>query len=221
MSRAFPQVGMQPVYGAFHYLFGVMHGMFFRGEVVGLEHLPTTGGFLVAANHTSFLDPPFIGCQVPRQIAYFARKTLWKGGFASWWLDAVGTIPVDRDGGQDVSAIKRVLKALKDERGLILFPEGMRSLDGNLQPAKAGVGLIACRAQVPVVPARIFGSFEAFGKGAKMPRVGTPVSVVFGAPLAPALYDAPDAGKERYQIASERIMARIAALRLPAPAAVV
>ena len=215
MSRAFPQAEMQPVYGFFHYVFSVVYGMFFRGEVVGAEHLPPTGGFLVAANHVSFLDPPFIGSQVPRQLAYFARKTLWKGGFASWWLDAVGTIPVDRDGGQDVSAIKRVLKAVKDERGLILFPEGTRSLDGKLQRAKAGVGLIACRTQVPVVPARIFGSFEAFGKNAKLPRLGTRVTVVFGPPIPPSDYDEPDAGKERYQIASERIMARIAALAPP------
>ena len=220
MSRAFPQDGMQPVYGVCHYLIGVLYGMFFRGDVVGLEHLPATGGFLVAANHTSFLDPPFIGCQVPRQIAYFARKTLWKGGFASWWLDSVGTIPVDRDGGQDVSAIKRVLKAIRDERGLILFPEGTRSPDGQLQAAKAGVGLIACRTQVPVVPVRIFGSFEAYGKGAKLPRLGTRVTIVFGRPVLPAAYDEPTAGKERYQIASERIMAHIAALRLPASAVI-
>ena len=216
MSRAFPQVEMQPIYGVCHYLIGVLHSMFFRGDIVGVENLPATGGFLVAANHTSFFDPPFIGCQVPRQIAYFARKTLWKGGFSSWWLDSVGTIPVDRDGGQDVSAIKRVLKAIKDERGLILFPEGTRSIDGKLQPAKAGVGLIACRTQVPVVPARIFGSFEAYGKGAKVPRFGTRVTVVFGRPIVPADYDVPAAGKERYQVASERIMAHIAALHAPA-----
>ena len=219
MSRAFPQVDMEPVYGFCHYLVSVAYGMFFRGEVVGVDHLPKTGSFLIAANHLSFLDPPFIGAQVPRQIAYFARKTLWKPGIASWWLTTVGTIPVDRDGGQDVSAIKRVLRALQDDKGLILFPEGTRSPDGQLQNAKAGVGLIACRSQVPVVPARIFGSFEALGKGGKL-RLGTPVSIVFGEPIPPSVYDAPEAGKERYQVASERIMARIAALRLP-PATVI
>lgn len=214
MSRAFPQVDFEPVYGFFHYLAAVIYGMFFRGEVAGLDHLPRRGSFLIAANHISFLDPPFIGCQVPRQIAYFARKTLWKPGFASWWLDTVGTIPVDRDGGQDVSAIKRVLKALKEDKGLILFPEGTRSPDGQLKEPKAGVGLIACRAQVPVVPARIYGSFEAFGKGQPL-RLGTPVTVVFGPPIAPRDFDDPNAGKERYQLASQRIFARIAQLRPP------
>jgi 1-acyl-sn-glycerol-3-phosphate acyltransferase len=147
-------------------------------------------------------------------MCFFARKTLWKPGVASWWLDTVGTIPVDRDGGSDVSAIKRVLRALADNKALILFPEGTRTPDGRLQPAKPGVGLIACRTQVPVVPARIFGSFEAFGRGKKM-KLGTPVSVVFGKPLPPAAYDDPKAGKERYQRASEAIMAAIAELREP------
>lgn len=214
MSRAFPQVEMQPVYGVCHYILRVMFDMFFRGEVVGLENMPKRGGVLLAANHASHLDPPMIGCHISRQIAYFARKTLWKGGISSWWLDSVGTIPVDRDGGQDVSAIKRVLKALKEERGLILFPEGTRSPDGNLQPAKAGVGFIACKTQVPVVPVRIFGSFEAFGKGRKM-KPGTPVTVVFGKPIPPSVYDDPKAGKERSQRASDLIMAEIAKLQPP------
>lgn len=214
MSRVYNEAEMEPVYGFFHYLALVAYDIFFRGDVAGLEHLPREGSFLIAANHASFLDPPLIGCQVQRQIAYFARKTLWKPGFASWWLDTVGTIPVDRDGGQDVSAIKRVLRALKEDKGLILFPEGTRSPDGSLQAPKAGVGLICCRAQVPVVPVRIFGSFEAFGKSGRL-RLGTPVDIVFGPPIAPAVYDEPKAGKERYQIASERIMARIAALERP------
>jgi 1-acyl-sn-glycerol-3-phosphate acyltransferase len=70
---------------------------------------------------------------------------------------------------------------------------------------------------VPVVPARIFGSFEAFGKGAKLPQLGTPLTVVFGPAIAPERYDDPKSGKERYQIASERIMAEIAKLERPAP----
>ncbi len=214
MNRAFPQLGMDPVYGFSHYLVAMIYGMFFRGDIAGLENLPQQGAFLLAANHASFLDPPFIICLVPRQIASFARKTLWKPGFASWWLDEVGTIPVDRDGGQDVSAIKRVLKTLKEDKGLILFPEGTRTPDGHLQKPKAGVGLIACRAQVPVVPVRIYGSFEAGGKGRPL-RLGTPVTVIFGSPIAPGTYDDPTAGKERYQLASQRIFERIAALTEP------
>ena len=88
-------------------------------------------------------------------------------------------------------------------------------MDGHLQSAKSGVGMIACKTGVPVVPARIFGSFEAFGRNAKIPTPH-PVSYVLGRPLRPADYDDPAAGKQRYQLASERIMASIAALELPA-----
>lgn len=212
--RLYTQAEMTRVYGLFHYLSVVVYDMFFRGEVVGLEHLPKEGAFLIASNHASHLDPPIIGSFVQRQVCFFARKSLWKPGVAAWWLDAVGTIPVDRDGGQDVSAIKRVLRALANDKVLILFPEGTRSPDGALQTPKPGVGMIVCRTQVPVVPARIFGSFEAFGKGIGFPRAGNPVSVVFGPPLLPSQYD-PGAGKDRYQQASERIFAVIAKLERP------
>ncbi|HVU34475.1 MAG TPA: lysophospholipid acyltransferase family protein [Opitutaceae bacterium] len=215
MSEAFPQVRMNPLYGICHYAVRVAFDMFFRGEVAGAENLPKSGPFLIAGNHASHLDPPIIGCHVPRQMSFFARKTLWVGGVASWWLDGVGTIPVDRDGGQDVGALKRVLRALGDGRVMILFPEGTRTTDGHLQSPKPGVGFIVCKSQVPVVPARIFGSFEAFGKGAKYPRLGTPLTIVFGRPLPPSEYDDPRAGKERYQIASQRIMDAIGSLRKP------
>jgi 1-acyl-sn-glycerol-3-phosphate acyltransferase len=149
----------------------------------------------------------------------FARKTLWSGKIFSWWLDKVECIPVDRDSG-DVGAIRKVLQALHANRGIILFPEGTRSPDGSLQRPKAGVGLMACKTGAPVVPARIYGSFDAFGKGAKFPRFGTPVTVIFGRPITAAEYDEPAAGKERYQIASDRIFERIAALPKPSYAVI-
>ena len=214
MSDRYPQVRMTPVYGVSHYIFATLYGMFFRGEVVGLNHIPRSGAFLFAPNHASHLDPPAIGSQVPQQIAFFARKTLWKGGWSNWWMDQAGCIPVDRDGGSDVSAIKRVLRTLQDGRALILFPEGTRSADGELQEPKSGVGMIACRARVPVVPVRIFDSHHAWGRG-KTIRPGIAVSIVFGRPVEPAEFDDSAAGKLRYQVASERIMGRIAALPRP------
>jgi 1-acyl-sn-glycerol-3-phosphate acyltransferase len=211
--------GMDIVYGICHYTVATLHDMLFPGEVAGVEHIPRQGGLIIAANHASHLDPPVIGCRVPRQLVFFARKTLWRGRCFSWWLNTVGTVPVDRDSGSDVAAIRRVLRVLQEGKALIVFPEGTRSLTGALQPAKAGVGLLACRTGVPVVPTRIFGTFEAFGRHGPL-RLGTPISMVFGRPLQPADYDNQADGKERYQRASERIMAAIAALELPRPAVI-
>jgi 1-acyl-sn-glycerol-3-phosphate acyltransferase len=214
MNFDFPQVEMPPLYGICHYGMATLHEMFFRGEVIGQENIPATGPFILAANHASHLDPPVAGGHVPREIAAFARKTLWKPGIPAWWLTAVGCIPVDRDGGSDITAMKRVMQELKSGKPLILFPEGTRSPDGEARQPKAGVGLIACRTAVPVLPVRIFGSFEALGKGSPL-RLGRPVSVVYGPLLMPQDYDDPKAGKERYQVAAERIMAAIAAIKMP------
>ena len=214
MLRTPDHLQMTPFYGFCHYLCKGLYDACFRGEVIGTGYIPTTGPFLIASSHASLLDPPIVGCQVSRQMRFFARKTLWNTSAFSWWLNQVETIPVDRDSG-DVAAIRRVLQALQENRAIVLFPEGTRSPDGQLQKPKAGVGLMACKTGVPVVPCRVYGSYEAFGKGVKIPRLGTPVSVVFGPPIPASEYDAPGAGKERYQIASQHIMDRIAALRMP------
>ncbi|MGA2016587.1 MAG: lysophospholipid acyltransferase family protein [Opitutaceae bacterium] len=216
MSSRHPELEMEPVYGFFYGLCWVAYQMFFRGDVAGLENLPEKGGYIVAANHASHLDPPIVGLFLPRQVNFFARKTLWKPGIASWWLTAVGTIPVDRDGGTSLDAIKRVLHSLASDRVVIVFPEGTRSPTGELQRPRPGVGLIACKAQVPVVPARVFGSFEAFGKDGRL-RLGSPVSVAYGRPLNPVDYDHPEDGRERYAQTAARIMAAINRIEQPVP----
>lgn len=214
MSGAHPQLDMEPLYGFSHAIFKIVFEMLVRGEVIGREHLPRSGGYILACNHASAIDPLAAGLYLPEQVAFFARRTLWKPGFASWWLDGVGTIPVDRDGGTDVAAIKRVLATIKKERVVILFPEGTRSRDGRLQPPKPGIGLIACKSGVPVVPARIFGSYEAFGRDSWL-HPGTPVSVRYGRALQPEDYDHPGDDANRYQRAAERIMEAIARLEPP------
>jgi 1-acyl-sn-glycerol-3-phosphate acyltransferase len=214
MPRTPDHLKMTPFYGFFHYLAGNIHAMWFRGEVVGTENFPREGPFLIASNHASHLDPPLVGSQISKQMRFFARKSLWNNQLFAWWLDQVETIPVERDTG-DIGAIKRVLQALKEDRAVVLFPEGTRSPDGRLQKPKAGVGLMACKTGVPVVPCRVYDSFEAFGKGRRFPRFGSPVTIVFGAPIPASDYDDPAAGKARYETAAQRIMDRIAALPRP------
>lgn len=214
MSKVPDHLKMRPFYAVMHYLAGLVHAMWFRGEVAGTENFPAEGPFLIASNHASHLDPPLVGGQIAKQMRFFARKSLWDNKAIGWWLDQVETIAVERDSG-DIGAIRRVLQALKEDRAVVLFPEGTRSPDGHLQKAKAGIGMMACKSGVPVVPCRVYDSFAAFRKGSVIPRLGTPVTIVFGAPMTARDYDDPSLGRARYETAAQRIMDRIASLPRP------
>lgn len=206
---------MKTIYGGGHFLSQVFFDLFFRGEVAGTEWIPRTGPFILAANHASFFDPPAIGCRVPRQIHYFARKTLFKPGLPDKLLRAVNSIPVDLNSESDVTALKAVFRLLKNGEGILLFPEGTRTETGELRAPQAGVGMIACKSMVPVVPARIFGSYEAFGRHRPRPEWHTPVDVAFAPPLSFADYNVEGKGKERYQAVSEKIMNAIGRIAPP------
>lgn len=186
------------------------------GDIEGMENVPTEGAVILAVNHASHFDPPLIGCLLRRNINFFARKTLWINKVASWWLDSVGTIPVDRDGDSDIKAMKATLQTLKTGGLLSLFPEGTRSPDGNLQSAKPGIGLIAAKSQATIIPCRIFNSSKVLSKGKILPNFNLSVHMRYGKPLLPSTYDpGREAGKQRYQIVADRIMAEIAKLRRP------
>ncbi len=187
----------------------------YPGDIAGRHHLPKAGSFILACNHVSFFDPPAIGRHVPREIAYFARKSLFKPGLIGRILNTVNAIPVERDGAPDVQAVKRVLQALREGRGVLFFPEGTRSPDGTLQPALPGLAMIACKSAVPVVPARIFGSFESYGRQHRFPEPHGRISVGFGPPMPPKAFDPGATSRARYEGASKRILDAIAAI--PAP----
>ncbi|MEO0794116.1 MAG: lysophospholipid acyltransferase family protein [Verrucomicrobiota bacterium] len=186
-------------------------------QVAGTGHLPKEGSFLLACNHASFLDPPVFAAACPRELHFFARKTLWKGAFGSL-ITKLNAIPIDRDGERDLEAFRRVFATLKAGGALLVFPEGTRTPDGELHDGKKGVGLIACRAQVPVVPARIFGSYEMWNRHHKLPRPLKPLRVGFGPPIPAATYDPGKSEPERYQVAVQRIMDGIAQIEDPGEA---
>ncbi|MDR1818604.1 MAG: 1-acyl-sn-glycerol-3-phosphate acyltransferase [Puniceicoccales bacterium] len=184
--------------------------LFGRLDVSGLANVPP-GASIIACNHQSFLDPPLVGSSLPRETFFFARKTLFRNPVLGWILRTCNTIPVDRDGGSDVAAFKRVFSILRGGRSLLMFPEGTRSRDGQLQEAQAGIGLIACKTRVPVVPVRVFGARDMLPRGSFFPRSGARLSVVFRPPIQPDAYDPGAKHPERFLEASRRIMREIAA----------
>ncbi len=185
-----------------------------RTKIIGVDNIPAAGSFLIAAHHSSYYDPPLFGYPVPRPLFYFARRNLMRFKITAWLLPRLYVIPVDRDTA-DMGALKKVFNILKQGHGLILFPEGTRSPDGTVREFKSGVGMIACRFQLPVIPARNFGAFEAFSKKSKFPRFGKALTVVYGAPMMPSDYDPGAKAEDRYEEATRRIRERIIALSPP------
>ncbi|MDR0535126.1 MAG: 1-acyl-sn-glycerol-3-phosphate acyltransferase [Puniceicoccales bacterium] len=183
-------------------------GVFGRVDVSGLEHIPS-GPSIIACNHQSFFDPPLVGSSLPVETFFFARKTLFENPVLGRLLHVCNTIPVDRDGGSDITAFKRVFAVLKGGQRLLMFPEGTRSHDGRMLKPQAGIGLMACKTKVPVVPVRVFGANQLLPRGAFFPRPNTRLGVVFRPPLQPASFDPGPGHPERFIEASRRIMAEI------------
>jgi 1-acyl-sn-glycerol-3-phosphate acyltransferase len=196
--------------------FRLMYATYFRWRVLHPERVPITGPVLLAANHASFLDPPLVGSGLHRECSFLARDTLFRFAFTRWLLTKWQAVPVDRDGGGG-AGMKRILGALKNGRAVILFPEGTRTRDGQLQRVRSGVGLLVAKSDAPVVPVRVWGTFEAYGRHVKFPKPKR-VTVKYGQPLefrelrAEALTCSKERLKEIYQQIADEIMAAIAKL---------
>ncbi|MBL9172016.1 MAG: 1-acyl-sn-glycerol-3-phosphate acyltransferase [Verrucomicrobiales bacterium] len=145
------------------------------------ERVPITGPLILAANHVSYGDPPLIGGAVPRPIQYLARESLFRIPIFSPLIRTLNAVPIDRD-GVSPAGLRTVLDLLNDGRAVLLFPEGTRSPDGNIQGAKTGVGLAVIKSGAPVVPVRVFGLYDLWGRRQILPRPGH-MAIKFGMPL--------------------------------------
>lgn len=171
-----------------------------------------SGPLLLAMNHQSYLDPPLAGNACDRPIYFLARRTLLNVPLLGPILPKLNVIPVDQE-GIDRRALKKLIEVVRAGNGALVFPEGSRTLDGNLQAGQPGIGLIIAKTRAPVVPLRIFGAFEA------LPRAGgkirfTRVTVVVGHPIFFTDADFEGGGKESYGRLSQRVMDAIAAIQL-------
>lgn len=198
-----------------------LFSLFFTWKLVGLENIPARGAVLFASNHVSYLDPPLIGAAIPRTVYFLARKNLFDIPVLGWLMRILHARPVDRDGGGG-AGLRTVLDILEHQGGLILFPEGTRSADGELQPMKSGIGLTVLKSEAVVVPVVIRGTFEAWGRHRKFPR-RRPVEIRFGVPLT--FHQERDElarvgrqqSKQLYQRATERIANAIQELAKDSP----
>lgn len=178
------------------WLFWLAFRTFWRMKIYGHENIPLRGGVIVAANHSSLVDPPVLGSAMKREANYLAKEELFRIPIFGSILRRVNAFPVKR-GEADILALKKAEKLLKEDRLVILFPEGKRNLTGNLLRAKPGIGMLAVWTGVPIVPALIRNTNRLI----YFPRL----EVRF----APALYFSNSRGRDYYQKISDQVMEKI------------
>ncbi|MEO1495603.1 MAG: lysophospholipid acyltransferase family protein [Planctomycetota bacterium] len=147
------------------------------------DRVPMTGPVVIVANHQSHLDPPLVGGATKRQLSYLARDTLFKGRFGVL-IRSYDAVPVDRD-GSGLAGIRATLKRLKQGGAVVVFPEGTRSPDGELQPLKPGFLTLVRRSKAVLVPLGLDGPHRVWPRGAKRPRLFGRIAMHYGEPLTP------------------------------------
>jgi len=145
----------------FYYVSRVILRMLFflltRREVKGMENVPKQGPLLVVSNHLSLADPPLLGVTLNRKMLFMAKNQLFRFRLIGWVVRNLGAFPIHR-GQQDRQALRQTYQILADGLALIMFPEGMRSRNGQLRRAFFGAALIASRSGAPILPIGISGT---------------------------------------------------------------
>ena len=151
---------------------------FMRLKIKGQENVPRDRGFILVSNHVSNLDPIALGLACPGNLNFMAKEELFSQPFFGWILRLVNCFPLRRKGA-DLAAIREAMRRVNLGGGLLIFPEGTRSVDGELGKGQEGVGFLVDKLNVPVIPAFVTGTLKAMPKGAFFPRP-LKISVQFG-----------------------------------------
>ena len=165
-----------------YHLSRLLAQLFFGFRIINRERVIQTGPVILAMNHQSFFDPPLAGNACDRPIFFLAKKSLMNVPVLGWLLPKLNVIPVNLEGG-DVSALKALIRILSARECALVFPEGSRTPDGNLQPAAPGLGLLIAKTRAPVVPMRIFGAFDAWPIHGKI-HLWRKITIVVGEPIS-------------------------------------
>jgi len=196
----------------------VAYGILFRLSWRGIENIPAAPRFIVAANHGSHLDSLAVilamGPRARRLRAVVAKDYFFSSRLSTWFFGRLlRAIPFDRH-ENFLEGLELCRRALEQDHPLLIFPEGTRSVSGDLQPFKLGVGVLARGIGVPIIPAYIDGAFDAMPKGRMLPRPGR-VRVTFGQPIVPAARggDDGDGAYEAYKSIVESVRTAIESMR--------
>ncbi|MDR1401819.1 MAG: 1-acyl-sn-glycerol-3-phosphate acyltransferase [Puniceicoccales bacterium] len=208
---------VHPIYRIVVFIAKMMFRELFDGNVYGDSNVPRSGPCLIACNHLSYFDPPFVGSAIgSREVFSLARSSLFGTKFHNWLFGNMNCIPLERQSG-DIKAIKAALRMLSEGKCLMIFPEGTRSHDGSAKVPLAGVGMLACKTEAPVIPCKVFGTFEIMSRSSKFFDWNKKANIAFGPPLRAANYmpDGTMREKDKYKLATQIIMSAVENLQVP------
>jgi 1-acyl-sn-glycerol-3-phosphate acyltransferase len=175
-----------------------------RLKRTGHQNVPREGGLIVASNHIAAADPFIMGSAVPRELSFMAKKELFDIPVEGWLIRRFNAFPVDRF-GFDLAVIKKSLEILESGQALVMFPEGTRSKDGKIHEGKIGVGMLAKKAGVPIVPVYVKNSKKAWFNFI----TGRRFIVSFGEPIAAEWIISQENSKDGYKAVTDEVMRRI------------
>ena len=184
--------------------------LFFGLRVKGLENVPENGPFIIASNHVSFLDPLAAGSPIKGKMNYMAKEELFENRAFAWLLHRLNITPLSRE-ATDTRALRTAIKKLKNDEGILLFPEGTRSSDGNLMEAKIGVSVLSYVTDACVVPAYVKGTYEILPVGCAGIKRGK-IAVSYGKPMQPP-HISKETKKQDYYKFAQGVMSAIKSLR--------
>jgi 1-acyl-sn-glycerol-3-phosphate acyltransferase len=156
--------------------------LFYRLKVYGTDGLPK-GAAIIAPNHISYLDPPMVGVSCPEEIAFLAKKELFEMPLLASCIKHLNAYPISGTAG-DLNSLKLIIHLLGEGKKVVIFPEGERTVNGELTHIKPGIGMLAYRSKAPIIPVYISGNFEIWPIQNRFPKLWGKTAVVFGTPIA-------------------------------------
>jgi 1-acyl-sn-glycerol-3-phosphate acyltransferase len=166
-----------PILDLFRPSFHALCRLYFGLELRGVEHIPATGAVIIAANHETYADPALVTIPIRRPVYYMAWKRLFAIPGLGWWIRRLRAFPVDIE-ARDSRATREMIRLLKSDEAVMIFPEGERSRDGHVAAFKPGAFRLAASLSVPILPVTITGGHDAWPPGQTFPRPGR-VSITY------------------------------------------
>ncbi|HAB98883.1 MAG TPA: 1-acyl-sn-glycerol-3-phosphate acyltransferase [Parachlamydiales bacterium] len=209
MRRAFPK--MKWPYWMVYSFARFFFRLFFRLRVEGLEYFRPGAG-IIAANHVSLYDPEVVSISCPEEVHFLAKESLFRIPVLGKLIRILNSHPISRD-ASDAATFRLILRLLQEGKKVILFPEGSRSDDGHVQPLEKGLPFLVQKAKCSIYPTYVSGTFEAWPRSRKFPKLRGRITCAFGPPIEWEEFEKMDK-KEAMKKINERTYEALCALKI-------